>query len=114
LERALAQLPLELWREKRKRPPKILARADAAGATHAFAAALRERGIRFSLGYYVDERGRAGGAWAAEAALAAGLERRRQPPPRRLGRRTDRRCRSRRLAGGDAADRAPGAAAPRR
>jgi Transposase DDE domain group 1 len=56
LEQALAQLPLELWREKRKRPPEILARADAAGATHAFAAALRERGIRFSLGYYVDER----------------------------------------------------------
>ena len=34
----------------------ILARADAAGATHAFAEALRERKIRFSLGYYVDER----------------------------------------------------------
>jgi Transposase DDE domain group 1 len=56
LDQALAQLPLELWREKRKRPPEILARADAAGGTHAFAAALRERGVRFSLGYYVDER----------------------------------------------------------
>jgi hypothetical protein len=56
LDEALAQLPLELWQGKRSRPPQILARADAAGATHAFAAALRERGIRFSLGYYVDER----------------------------------------------------------
>jgi hypothetical protein len=56
LDEALAQLPLELWRGRRKRPPAILARADTAGATHAFAAALRERGIAFSLGYYVDER----------------------------------------------------------
>jgi len=50
LDRALAQLP--------EAPPdfSILARADTAGATHRFASALRERGIRFSLGYPVQEQ----------------------------------------------------------
>ena len=56
LERALAQLPAELADRERDEPVPILARADAAGATHAFARALREQRIRFSLGYYVDER----------------------------------------------------------
>lgn len=50
LDRALAQLPEAPW------DFSILARADAAGSTHAFAAALRERRIRFSLGYAVTER----------------------------------------------------------
>lgn len=48
---ALAQLPEEArgdWR--------ILARSDAAGATHDFAAELRERKLRFSLGYPLSER----------------------------------------------------------
>ena len=35
--------------------PKILVRTDAAGATHAFAAALRERGCGFSLGFAIGE-----------------------------------------------------------
>jgi hypothetical protein len=35
--------------------PAVLVRTDAAGATHTFAAALRERGCGFSLGFAVDE-----------------------------------------------------------
>jgi hypothetical protein len=56
LEQALVQLPAELADRERDEPLPILARADAAGATHAFARALREQRIDFSLGYYVDER----------------------------------------------------------
>lgn len=56
LDAALAQLPADVGDRERERPTEILARSDSAGATHAFAAALRERKIRFSLGYYVDER----------------------------------------------------------
>ena len=56
LEQALAQLPDELADRERAQPLPMLARADAAGASHAFAQALRAHRIRFSLGYYVDER----------------------------------------------------------
>lgn len=56
LDAALAQLPDDVRDREREQPVEILARADSAGATHAFANALRERKIRFSLGYYVDER----------------------------------------------------------
>ena len=56
LDAALAQLPEDVRDRERERPTGILARADSAGATHQFAAALRQRKIRFSLGYYVDER----------------------------------------------------------
>jgi hypothetical protein len=52
LEAALGQLP----EEEERGEFSILARADAAGATHEFAEALRERKIRFSLGYPVTER----------------------------------------------------------
>jgi Transposase DDE domain group 1 len=55
LDAALAQLPADVADRERDEPVEILARADAAGATHAFAAALRERKTRFSLGYYVTE-----------------------------------------------------------
>jgi hypothetical protein len=55
LDAALAQLPGDVRDRERDAPAEILARADAAGATHAFAAALRQRRIRFSLGYYVTE-----------------------------------------------------------
>jgi len=34
--------------------PRVLVRTDAAGATHAFAAALRERGCSFSVGFGID------------------------------------------------------------
>lgn len=56
LDAALAQLPDDVGDRECEQPVAILARSDSAGATHAFAAALRQRKIRFSLGYYVDER----------------------------------------------------------
>ena len=56
LEQALAQLPEEVADRDRDEPVPLLARSDSAGASHAFAEALRERKIRYSLGYYVDER----------------------------------------------------------
>ena len=57
LDMALAALPAPA----RPRPgdpncPRVLARSDSAGATHAFAAACRERGVGFSFGFPVDER----------------------------------------------------------
>ena len=57
LDMALAQLP----EHARPRPgdpdsPRVLARSDSAGATHAFAAACRKRGAQFSFGFLVDER----------------------------------------------------------
>jgi hypothetical protein len=53
---ALAALP----ERARPRPgdpdsPKVLVRTDAAGATHAFAAVVRERGCAFSLGFAIDD-----------------------------------------------------------
>ena len=56
LDMALAALP----GYARPRPgdpasPQVLIRTDAAGATHKFAAALRERGCGFSLGFTIDE-----------------------------------------------------------
>jgi hypothetical protein len=50
LDQALRQLPADARADW-----KLLARADAAGATHKFAHALRERRLRFSLGYPVKE-----------------------------------------------------------
>jgi hypothetical protein len=67
LDAALAQLPPDVAERERDEPVEMLARADAAGATHAFAAALRERRIRFSLGYYVTET-------VGQAALALGAD----------------------------------------
>src|SRR5436305_234879 len=54
---ALAALPAHA----RPRPgdpasPRVLARSDSAGATHAFAAACRTRGVEFSFGFPVDQR----------------------------------------------------------
>jgi Transposase DDE domain group 1 len=63
LDAAVAQLPDDVQDREHERPVTILARSDSAGATHEFAEALRARKIRFSLGYYVDER-------VGEAALA--------------------------------------------
>ena len=39
--------------------PRLLARADSAGATHAFAAACRARGIGYSFGFAITEETRA-------------------------------------------------------
>ncbi len=58
----------------------LVARSDSAGASHAFAAALRKRGVGFSLGFAVDERVQAavlalrGQAWRP-AVEADGVER---------------------------------------
>ena len=61
LEMALAALP----EKARPRPgqdpgcwvgPRLLARSDSAGATHAFATACRDRGVGFSFGFPVDAR----------------------------------------------------------
>jgi hypothetical protein len=61
LEMALASLP----EHARPRPgaeagswegPRLLARSDSAGATHAFAAACVQRGVGFSFGFPVDMR----------------------------------------------------------
>jgi len=57
LDMALAALP----EQARPRPgdpssPRVLARSDSAGATHAFAAACVERGVGFSFGFPVDTR----------------------------------------------------------
>lgn len=57
LDMALGSLP----ETARPRPgqedsPRVLARSDSAGATHAFAAACRERGVGFSFGFPVDHR----------------------------------------------------------
>ena len=57
LDMALAVLP----QTARPRPsdpgsPAVLVRTDAAGATSVFAAALRERGCGFSLGFAIDEQ----------------------------------------------------------
>ena len=83
LEAALAQLPEAVADRDCEQPVPILARSDSAGATHVFAAALRARRVRFSLGYYVDER-------VGEAALAL--------PKRRWQRALDADGRSRRGA----------------
>src|SRR6266516_698387 len=57
LDMALAALPAHA----RPRPgdpasPRVLARSDSAGATHAFATACRKQGVEFSFGFPVDER----------------------------------------------------------
>ena len=57
LDAALAALP-EHARPRPGNPdsPRLLGRSDSAGATHTFAAALRERGLGFSLGFAVGEQ----------------------------------------------------------
>jgi hypothetical protein len=57
LDMAVASLPAHA----RPRPgqpgsPRLLARSDSAGATHAFAQACRDRGVGFSFGFPVDAR----------------------------------------------------------
>lgn len=57
LDLALASLPAQA----RPRPddpdsPRVVARSDSAGATHAFARACRDRGVWFSFGFPVDTR----------------------------------------------------------
>lgn len=67
LELALEQIP----EEHLDRP--MLARSDSAGATHAFAAALSETGIRFSLGFAVTEAVREAILAVSESAWQAAI-----------------------------------------
>jgi hypothetical protein len=57
LDQALAALP-EHARPRPEDPDsvRVVARSDSAGATHAFAAACRDRGVWFSFGFPVDTR----------------------------------------------------------
>ena len=57
LDMALTSLPAHA-RPQPGQPdsPRLLARSDSAGATHAFAAACRDRGVGFSFGFPVDVR----------------------------------------------------------
>jgi hypothetical protein len=54
LDMALANLPPEA-QPGREAGPRLLARADSAGATHDFAAACRAKGVAFSFGFPVTE-----------------------------------------------------------
>lgn len=57
LEQALASLPCQYRPDHtRSDGTKVLVRTDSAGATHVFAAACRQRGVGFSLGFPVDAR----------------------------------------------------------
>jgi hypothetical protein len=54
LDMAIESLPPEA-RPGAEGGPRLLARADSAGATHDFAAACRQRGVGFSFGFPVNE-----------------------------------------------------------
>jgi hypothetical protein len=54
LEMALANLPASA-RPRAEGGPRLVARADAAGATHGFVAACRHRGVGFSVGHPITE-----------------------------------------------------------
>jgi hypothetical protein len=61
LDQSLAALPEHARPRPGEEPgswtgPRVLARSDSAGATHAFAAACVERGVGFSFGFPVDAR----------------------------------------------------------
>jgi len=75
LDLALAGLP----EGARPRPgdptgPRLVVRTDAAGATHAFAAACRERGVGFSYGFGVTEEIRQAITEVPEHVWAAAIE----------------------------------------
>ena len=56
IDMALAALPAAARPHPNDPPgPTVLVRTDAAGATHGFAAALRQRGCGFSVGFAVDQ-----------------------------------------------------------
>lgn len=55
LDLSLAALPTNV-RPGNRKGIRLLVRTDAAGATHAFATAVRDRGCEFSFGFPVDER----------------------------------------------------------
>jgi hypothetical protein len=55
LELALAQLPVKSDGDDPENGLAMLARADSAGASHAFVEALRDHGIEFSIGFQMRE-----------------------------------------------------------
>ena len=75
LDLALASLP-EAARPRPGDPgsPAMLARADSAGATHAFAAACRARGVGYSFGFAVTETVRTAIAALPEDVWGAGID----------------------------------------
>ncbi len=80
LAMALAALPEHV----RPRPgdpdgPRVLVSADTAGATHAFAKALREHGCEFSLGFPIEVRVQNAISTVPEAAWTAAYNRDGQP-----------------------------------
>src|SRR6266516_1455250 len=107
LDMALAALPAYA----RPRPgdpvsPRVLARSDSAGATHAFATACRKQGVEFSFGFPVDERVQnvvgliPDQCWhPARRDLRAGGRAGAAAPPARPGRRPHPRWQGRRAAG---------------
>jgi hypothetical protein len=75
LDMALASLPAAA----RPRPDdpssvRVVIRADAAGATHAFAAACRERGVGFSFGFSITDDVRTAIGLVAESGWADAVE----------------------------------------
>jgi hypothetical protein len=100
LEWALAALPTYA----RPRPgaltsPRVQIRTDAAGATHAFAAALGSSGCGFSLGFPLERRHPGRDPRRPRAGLDAGLQHQRAPPRRSLGRRDHQHARPHGMAG---------------
>jgi hypothetical protein len=53
LDDALAQIPIHLRQPDEHGKVKVLARTDAAGATHSFTARIQELGMQFSVGAYL-------------------------------------------------------------
>src|SRR4051794_12582625 len=98
--------------------PRVLARSDSAGATHAFAQACVDRGVEFSFAIpcghpgSADRGGHPRGLLAPRAADRSG--RRDRPARRRLGRRGHRHDRPRRMASRVASGAAQGTTPPRR
>ena len=75
LDLALANLP-EVARPRPGDPdgPRLVARTDSAGATHAFAAACRSRGVGFSFGFAITEAVRAAITTLPERAWSAAVD----------------------------------------
>jgi Transposase DDE domain group 1 len=93
---------------------EILVRTDIGGRTHPFTRDCREAGIRFSVGYEVDERMRQAILETPESAWQAAIDGEGKRARGRLGHPADRRRRSLRLARGNKTDRAKRASPSRR
>ena len=74
LDMALASLPRGPPRPGDPDSPRLLVRADAAGATHDFARFCRERGVAFSFGFAIDEEVRKAIVSLPESAWTEAIE----------------------------------------